>query len=394
MLTSVIQLIAVFAVPALILKYRENRLARLFGTIGMAYFWGLFVAGAVYIINLCGIDFKLNSDIGEIGSYAAIGIAIPLILFSSNLSEVKKLAKTVLLSFGALIVSVCIVATAAGYLYGRSFAWGRELCAMAAGMYIGGTPNFNAIGVILGVDGEAIALANLSDMIVGSVFYVFILLLAKPILSGILDKKRDRDDGVYMKDEGNVTNLDDINDLRFSLPLLRNICLSFLCALTGALIGLLFWIVNGAKQGSLTDYLVPAVMLTVTALGVALSFNKKVRAVKENGSVGHYLILVFSFALAGSIDFTYIDAGIVRYLVLLTSITLCTFALHVILSRFLHIGADCTIVTMTAGIYSLAFVPAMTKQLKNESLTAPGLICGTIGYATATFIGAAIYLII
>ena len=45
------------------------------------------------------------------------------------------------------------------------------------------------------------------------------------------------------------------------------------------------------------------------------------------------------------------------------------------------------IVCATAVIYGPSFVPAITKQLKNDSLTAPGLIVGSIGYAIGTFIG-------
>ena len=76
---------------------------------------------------------------------------------------------------------------------------------------------------------------------------------------------------------------------------------------------------------------------------------------------------------------------------LLFIITICSFALHTLLSRLLRIEADCTIVTMTAGIYGPAFIPAVTKQLKNDRLTAPGLICGALGYAAGTFLGVALH---
>ena len=44
-------------------------------------------------------------------------------------------------------------------------------------------------------------------------------------------------------------------------------------------------------------------------------------------------------------------------------------------------------VTLTAGLYGPAFVPAITKQIKNDDLTVPGLITGSIGYAIGTFLG-------
>ena len=390
MVISAVQLIAIFIVPAVIMKTRNGKLTRLFGTIGMAYFYGLLVAFSVWAANLLGADFTLNADIGGVGSYAAIGVAIPLLLFSSNLGEVKKLTKTVLLSFGSLVVSVIVVALAANYIFGRTFDFGRELSAMSVGLYTGGTPNFNAIGVIIGVRNDVIALGNLCDMIIGGVFYVFILLLAKPLLSKIL---KSPSSGLYLKG-GSATNVDVLYDVHLSRGLIRNILLALLCVAAGALVGALLWMLNGSVKGSMTDYIVPGIMITVTVLGMAFSFLKKVREVRENTTVGQYLILVFSFSLASSLNIASLGEGFIYTFFLLAGITICSFIIHVLISKLLGIDADCTIVTMTAGIYGPAFIPAVTSQLKNESLTAPGLICGALGYAVGTFLGVAVWYIL
>jgi uncharacterized membrane protein len=60
---------------------------------------------------------------------------------------------------------------------------------------------------------------------------------------------------------------------------------------------------------------------------------------------------------------------------------------HVIMAKLLKIDPDCTMVTLTAGLYGPAFIPAITKQIKNDELTVPGLITGSIGYAIGTFLG-------
>ena len=51
-------------------------------------------------------------------------------------------------------------------------------------------------------------------------------------------------------------------------------------------------------------------------------------------------------------------------------------------------------VTMTAGIYGPAFIPAITKQIGDEKLTPVGLLCGSLGYAVGTFLGAGLGLIL
>jgi len=172
----------------------------------------------------------------------------------------------------------------------------------------------------------------------------------------------------------------------FTRPILRNILISLGCVVLGAAIGAAIWLLRG-RTGALTDPLVPAVMITGTVLGLAFSFVPSVREVRENAVAGHYLILVFSFALASSLRLTGLSTDFLGIVELLLLITVCSFALHSLISRVLRIEADCTIVTMTAGLYGPAFIPAVTAQLKNDRLTAPGLICGALGYAVGTFLG-------
>ena len=133
-------------------------------------------------------------------------------------------------------------------------------------------------------------------------------------------------------------------------------------------------------------------MIAGTLLGLAMSFIKPVREVPENSLIGHYLILVFSFALSSSLDLAMLDASFIRIVGLLGITTVCSFTLHALLCRLLRVDADCAIVTMTAGLYGPAFIPAVTKQLRCDALTAPGLICGALGYAVGTFLGAALFL--
>ena len=389
MIVTVLQLIAVFAVPLLILRQREKGLVRTFGTIAMAYFWGIVLSLAVFLCRKLGLDIRLNADVGQIGSYVCIGLAIPLLMFGANLADVRRLAKPVLTSFALLIVSVSGIVLLFGRTLGASFPWGKELAAMAAGMYTGGSPNFNAVGVILGVPGDAIAIGNLSDMIVGTIFYIFILTLAKPLCAKLLDRRARS--GEYMRKPGGAENMDALEWNGFHRGIVRNLLLSLGCVLVGAVIGFIVWKVKG---GALTDPLVPAVMIAGTVLGLALSFVPSVREVRENAAAGHYLILVFSFALASSLDLETIRGSLLHTLALLALITACSFALHLLLCRIFRIGADCAIVTMTAGLYGPAFIPAVTKQLRCDALTAPGLICGALGYAVGTFLGAGLFLLL
>jgi len=389
---SIIQVIAIFFVPLLIIRYHNFKLTKLIGTIGMAYLLGLLVALFVFGLRKIGVNIIQNQDIGEIGSHLAISIAIPLLLFSANLREARKLSKSVLIAFGSVIVSVLIVTTLTFFLYGKSLEYGAELSGMAIGLYTGGTPNLNAIANVFGLDSITIGIANLSDMIIGGAFYMFLLILCKPLLIKFLKPSTNSE---YLKETSNINNTEELNirEFRASKPLVRAFILAFLMAVIGAGLGILLWIILGSVEGKMTDLLVPTMMISVTVFGIIASFNKKIRETKGTNVLGQYLILVFSFALASSLDLTKMTGNFGKVILLYGIITIGAFVLHILFSKILKIDVDCAIVTATAGIYGPAFVPAITKQIKNDSLTVPGLICGSIGYAIGTFIGVGIGLL-
>jgi len=386
MIVLIIQTFLIFLVPFLIIRFSSFFITRWLGTIGTAYFLGILVALVVYLINVFGVEFSLNTDVGEIGSHAAIAIAIPLLLFSSNLLETKKLSNKVLKSFGSLVFSAVVVSALVFYIYGRTIDYGGELSGMAIGLYTGGTPNLNALGNIFKLDGTVIGIANLSDMVIGAVFYLFLLLGCKPLLSKFLKTEADTS---YTTSELSVQNIDELDLTKFSISyrLMKMIALALGMAVIGGVIGIIIWMITGSVDGTMIDILVPTLMITVTVLGIAGSFNKSIRETSGMSVVGQYFILVFSFALASSLDFTQFKGLFGDIIMLYGAITIGVFILHVLISKFIKIDADCTMVTLTAGVYGPAFVPAITKQIKNDSLTAPGLIIGSIGYAIGTFLG-------
>ena len=264
---------------------------------------------------------------------------------------------------------------------------GDVLSAAAVGLYTGGTPNLNAITNIFGLSTETIALANLSDIIIGAFFYVFLLLLAKPIVDKILPfGKRNS----YLKEESDIKDTENFNvkDFKTSRRLLATFFIAFGMTIISAVFGILLWILMGSEDGRMLDFLVPVMLIGVTVFGIIGSFSKKIRETQGTNILGHYLILVFSFALASSVDFSKLIGSNFKELIILYGIiTVGSFVVNVIFARFLKIDSDCVIVTSTAGIYGPAFVPAITKQIKNDNLTVPGLICGSIGYAIGTFLG-------
>lgn len=382
---AILQVIIIIGLPLLLLKFRNKKPIKTIGTVGAAYLCGIVIALIMFGINKAGANVSFNADIGEIGSHAAIGVAIPLLLFGTDFVALKRLSKRSLGSFGLLTVSVIVVSVCACFAFASVLDDSGKLAGMATGLYTGGTPNLNAIGSILGVAQEIIAVSNLSDMLIGGIFYVFLLTLCKPLLSKILKAEKP---AVYMTGDEEVENIDDFGEIPDKKKLIIAVLIAVGMAAVGAGIGVLIWVLTGSVQGKLNDYLVPAVMVTATVLGLVASFNKKLRKIKGTSLTGHYLILVFSVALSMSMDFNDFNLDYVYIFLLFTTITLGTFILHVILCKIFRIDADCCMITLTAGVYGPAFIPAVAKQAGDEKLIPVGLLCGSLGYAIGTLLGA------
>ena len=380
----ILQIIIIITIPLILIKFRTNKFVSILGTTGTAYLIGLILAGIIFILNKFNLKISFNKDVSEFGSHIAIGIAIPLLLFSTNLKSIKNLSKKSLGSFLLLTASVTVVSIIVGLLFENKLSVSIKLSGMAVGLYTGGTPNLNAIGNILGVDSTIIAMSNLSDMIIGGVFYMFLLLACKPLFKNFL---KQNNSNYYKNVVENTLNVDVLETKNITKkPLIISILTSIVIALLGAVIGLIFWFLTG-ESGNMASYLVPSVMITSTVLGLLGSASKKLRETKGNNLVGHYLILVFSISLSMYMDFSKLTTTSIYIFLLFSIITIGTFILHLILSKVFHIDIDCFMITLTAGIYGPAFIPAIAKQINNEELTAVGLICGSLGYAIGTFLG-------
>jgi uncharacterized membrane protein len=383
----ILQIAIMLFAPALIVHFRNKKLVKAVGTVSIAYVVGIVISVILFLIRLLDANIKFNPDVGQIGGFLSIGIAIPLLLFGTELKKIKNISKRAVISFGLLIFSVVLVSVASFFIFRGKIDKNGAFAGMAIGLYTGGTPNLNAIGSILGVETSRIAIANISDMIVGGVFYLFLLTICKPILKKFLTAPPLQS---YYNDENAVKNVDILDTKNLNKkPLFINLLLAFGLTLLGAALGFVVWLLIG-KKGAMTDYVVPIMMLTVTIGGILGSFNKKIRQVKSNNFTGLYLILVFSIGISMSIVWEDINISSLYIFLEFAFITVVTFLVHLLLHKIFKIDVDCAMVTATAGIYGPAFIPALTAHLKNDNLTAVGLILGSIGYAIGTFLGAGI----
>ena len=344
----------------------------------------LGMLGPVFLCYACGILFsliipekKIAMDLSEI----LVPIAIPLILFSADLSSVRKLAKPMLNSFILVAVSVSLVACATYLIFRTLIPEAYKYAGMIIGLYTGGTPNLMAIGAALSVSDSHIVLANASDVIVGGTYFL-LLISVMPRLTRRFLKPFVKTESEA--DEGYIQNLEKtyVPDKEpFSLKLiLRHVPIVLLGILSLAIAAGLALLITGRLD-------VVIIMLVVTTCGIGFSFIKKVRAAPGSYTVGQYLILMFSLGIGMSFNFSTLNKEALLLLAMFATAQFGAVLVHLLLSKACKIDADTSLITSTAGVYGPAFIVPVAEALDNREVVLPGLICGILGYAAGNYLG-------
>lgn len=363
-------LVIAFGPRAMVLLSKRVRIMGILGPVFLCYAGGI-------LLSLVIPETKIAMDISEI----LVPIAIPLILFSADLSSVKRLAKPMLHSFILIVIAVSLVACVAYLVFRSIIPEAYKYAGMIIGLYTGGTPNLMAIGAALSVSDSHIVLANTADVVVGGIYFL-LLISAMPRLSRKVLKP-------FVKSEAGADE-DYLASLEksyipekepFSLKrIARHIPIVLLGILSLAIAAGLALLVTGTLN-------VVVIMLAVTTCGIGFSFIKKVREAPGSYNVGQYLILMFSFGIGLSFNFGAINKGALLLLAMFATAQFGAILLHLLFCKVFKIDSDTALITSTAGIYGPAFIVPVADAMKNREVVLPGLICGIIGYALGNYLG-------
>ena len=369
-----IVLILVFGPRAMTLLSSRFRLFGMLGPVFLCY-------AAGFLLSLVIPDTSLAMTLSE----ALVPIAIPLILFSANLSSVKRLAKPMSRSFALMIAAVFCVSCATYALYRNAVPDMYKYAGMMIGLYTGGTPNLMAIGVALDTPDTNIVLANAADVVVGGVYFLLLISVMPRLCRRFLKPFQPLPDAMAEASDGHLAREMQASFVPTKEPfsiraILRRapiVLLGVACLAAAAGIALLL-------TGELH---VAVIMLVVTTLGIALSFVKRVREAPGSYAAGQYLILMFSFGIGMSFDFSVINRESLLFLAMFATAQFGSLLLHLLLSKLARIDADTALITSTAGIYGPAFIVPTANAMGNPEVVLPGLICGIFGYAIGNYLG-------
>ena len=368
--------------PILIIEaFKRWTIVQKIGTVVLAYAVGI-------IASLCGVfNFatpevaasfsKLQSTIMSV----AVPLAIPLMLFNCDFKLwTKSLPKTAwALTTGIVAV---IIASISGYFIFRSNVPEiAKVTGMMAGIYTGGTMNFNALGAALNVDRSVMAIVLAFQMVITTPYIFFLLGGGYKIFRKLLPYKDITHKGRMDEDEvetNDVENYRGMFEKKNFIGMMKGLGLSVIFLAIGAGLALLI-------TGTLNELVV---ILTITTLSIIASFFKPVRELPKTFELGMFFILIFSVIVASMFDIHSVNGGSLYIGGFVFWIIGISVAIHLILCRIAKVSGDLFCVCQVGLLCSPPFVPPIAGAMKNKKVLISGIVVGLVGYAIGTYLGA------
>ena len=341
---------------------------KVLGPVVLAYGAGIIVA------NLPGL--KLDERFGQSLAGGAVLIAIPLLLFSTEVKKWLSLAKNLLISFTLACVAAVAGATIVAWNFRSATDEWWKIAGMLVGVYVGGTANMSAVGYALEVKQETFVVLNTADLICGGAYLFFLLSVAQRLLSKVLPPFKAEAHHEAFEHPGESLSKWTRGHIA---PMAKSFGLTVL--MVGVAVGLSFLLTKSLHVG--------VVMLVITTLGIAASLSDTVRSWSGSFELGEYALLIFCAAMGSLADGSKITGTSLTLFSFVLMVMVLSSALHFALCALFRIDVDTAIISSTATIFGPPFIGPVAAALKNRALVGPGLTLGLAGIALGTYLGLA-----
>ena len=323
----------------------------------------------------------VQKDVSEI----SIAIALPLLLFSINVKSALNMAGDTLKGMGLALLSVMVISIIGAIIFNDQVADVWQVAGMSVGAYTGGGPNMAAIKSA--IDGkESIFITMVTyDILFSAMYLIFVMAFGQKVFGLFLNKYQAKNTDETEIDYAGMEHMAD--ETAHGYKKLLNIKLapqtfgSILAS--GAVVGLALFIASLVPE----SYKSTTTIVGITSLGLAASFIPQVRNLANSFQLGMYLILVFCFTMGTMTDtsiFTDIDLGLASYI---SFILIGSLIMQALLCKLFKIDTDTFLITSSAAIMSVPFIPVIAGALKNREILLPGFAAAIIGYAVGNYLG-------
>lgn len=340
--------------------------AKVLGPVVLAYAAGVIVA------NVPGV--QVDERFGQDLAGAAVLVAIPLLLFSTELKKWISLAPSLLLSFFfACIASVFAAALVGWFFRGSTDEWWK-VAGMLVGVYVGGTANMSAVGYALETRQETFVVLNTADLVLGGAYLFFVLSVAQRLVGKFLPPFKAAAHQEAFEHPGESLSKWTRQHVQ---PMGKAFALTVL--IVGASVGLSFLTMQSLHVG--------VVMLAITTFGIAASLASTVRSWEGSYELGEYVLLVFCVAMGSLADVSKVTGTSLTLFSFVAMVMVLAAVVHFALCALARIDVDTALISSTATIFGPAFIGPVAAALKNRALVGPGLTLGLAGIALGTYLG-------
>jgi uncharacterized membrane protein len=362
-----ITLLLLLIIPGLLKYYEQTKFVSAISPVALAYAAGF---------ALSAMPLPIHHGTLVQATEISIALSISLLVLASSLDKFRILLKPVLRAFFMGIASLIIALFTTFYLLGANNEYSAKIMGMLTGVYVGGTPNLNAIGLALEVPNNIIVLVNSAEMVYGGIYFLLLITVIKPLLSLFLPKYKPSGVEAVMDDEI-VTKKISLNHFKMS-------GLGILSAV--AILGLSFGIVL-LIFGKIH---VAAFLIILTTLSLVGAQLPVVKQIKWKFETAEFLLLIFSLGIGWQIDInTLLTEGLGIYL-LVGAVFLGTITIHFFLAWITRTDVDTLMISSTAALYGPAFIAPIAKAINNRELIIYGIALGLLGYILGNYLGLSI----
>lgn len=341
--------------------------------------WGRRVSGVIIAIIIAlvlaniGVIPKAAPAYDTVWSFL-VPLAIPLLLFKANLRRILRETGPTLLAF-----IIGAAGTLAGAFLGYSVLdlgeHAGQLTGIFTATYTGGSMNFAAVAEALEFSDPTLLSASVAaDNLAGTLFLIILIALpslawARRWLPSKIIEEAEKSSGAAHEMAPETTSL---NLLHLSAALALSLVI---CTISEYLAG---WL--GQPSYSI-------IFITALALLFANLLPRLAARIEGDYEAGMLAMYVFFAAIGAGADVAaMLDSALSIFVFALIILTV-HLGFLLVLGRLFKLDLAELMVASNACILGPATAAAMAGGRGWHSLVTPGILCGTLGYAIATFLG-------
>ena len=358
-----VQVLAMLIFPFVAQRSKHwGQLGNFLSPVVLCYIFGMILSN----FNLVQTPIAFRETCSQI----SIALALPLLLYSSDLSFVYRNLKVFMLSFVLAILSAVLATGVISYLFFSDFPLIHQAAGMLLAVYVGGTVNLFATGYGLEATADFIGLVNAADIVVGG-SYLLILTSVGPKLVALVLRRKISSEYTHAEEEEFTGSLS---------PGMIAACLLSSVLILAIAVGASFLVFGNMKNGTF-------LILCLTTLSIAASRLEVIKKLRGSFQVGEYLLMMFCVGLGLLADLEQLVGGGFQIVILTIATILGTVGLHLLLAKIFKVDDEAFLVTSTATIFGPPFIPQIAATIGNPKVILPGIAAALMGIMLANYLG-------